>query len=289
MMEPSAVLRVADRVLRHYWYSPPLALWRSIEAAAVTTLDVSSFARPILDLGCGDGAFAQHVFPSAVEVGVDLSARALNRAQDGRMYRAVLMANAGELPFASESMGTVFSNSSLEHMDGIAMVLREVERLLRHGGALVFTVPTEELSSLLFGTTFTQRFGLRRSAKWYAARKNAAKYHTNLHGSDWWQRELGLVGLQVKSVIGYLGPSAVRLWDLLDVANVGIGRCHVSGLVRRLSQSFVNGSSSYAVTRFVATSLRPLVHSEIALMLENGAAGSPYVAMGAALIVAVKP
>ena len=126
-------------------------------------------------------------------------------------------------------------------------------------------------------------------AEWYAAHKNASKYHTNLHSTDWWERELSLCGLHVETVIRYLSPSTVRLWDILDAANVGIGGHHVSGLVRRLSQSSANDSGLYAVARFVATVLQPLVRREIVL-LENGTAGRQRVlATGAALIVAVKP
>ena len=45
--------------LNRYWFAPPVALWRSIEAKALSTLD---YPAPMLDFGCGDGLYTEAIF-----------------------------------------------------------------------------------------------------------------------------------------------------------------------------------------------------------------------------------
>jgi len=59
----------------------------------------------------------------------------------------------------------MFSNSVLEHIYDINMVLKEVSRVLKENGKLVFTVPSNQFSSYLFLRVVTERLGLKGFAR----------------------------------------------------------------------------------------------------------------------------
>jgi SAM-dependent methyltransferase len=95
-----------------------------------------------LELGCGTGEFTRRVAPAgarlvALDLSGDLLAQA--RAKIGVGARFV-RANAHVLPFADASFDVVYGCSVLHHLE-VEVALREVRRVLRPGGRLVFSEP----------------------------------------------------------------------------------------------------------------------------------------------------
>src|SRR6058998_1295603 len=96
----------------------------------------------VLELGCGTGEFTRRVAPSGARVvALDLSGDLLAKARaklDGaaRFVRG----NAHVLPFADASFDVVYGCSILHHLE-VGVALREVRRVLRTGGRLVFSEP----------------------------------------------------------------------------------------------------------------------------------------------------
>ena len=96
----------------------------------------------VLELGCGTGEFTRRVVAGgarvvALDLSGDLLAKA--RAKIGAAARFV-RANAHVLPFADASFDVVYGCSILHHLD-VDLALREVRRILRPGGRLVFSEP----------------------------------------------------------------------------------------------------------------------------------------------------
>lgn len=96
--------------------------------------------RPLLDLGTGDGQSLEALVgggPGLV-VGLDRSAEALRAARLSGVGPLVC-AQAGGLPFPDGSFATVLAGDLFHHLDdeGLALVLREVRRVLLDGGRLV--------------------------------------------------------------------------------------------------------------------------------------------------------
>ncbi len=100
--------------------------------------------RRALELGCGTGLFLSGVASSgATLVGVDLSPDLLRRAAarlSGLPNVRLARVDAHRLPFPDESFDAVYGSSILHHLDQAA-ALREAKRVLRPGGAIVFTEP----------------------------------------------------------------------------------------------------------------------------------------------------
>jgi ubiquinone/menaquinone biosynthesis C-methylase UbiE len=99
--------------------------------------------RRVLDLGCGEGAFAALIAGAGGEaVGADVAEAALARARarhPGPRY--VLVAPHGPLPFPDAHFDAVWASEVIEHVADTARWLSEVRRVLRARGALLVTTP----------------------------------------------------------------------------------------------------------------------------------------------------
>lgn len=122
----------------YYALAPSAVLIRTAEAELFSALPAEP---PILDLCCGDGFFSSLICPGGVEVGCDLSLLALQKAHNRGQYRQVVCADVTKrIPFQDKGFQTVMSNSSLEHVSDIDASLREIRRVLKPGGRLIFTL-----------------------------------------------------------------------------------------------------------------------------------------------------
>lgn len=96
----------------------------------------------VLELGCGTGEFTRRVARAGARLmALDLSGDLLARARDKIGEAASFVrANAHVLPFPDASFDAVYGCSILHHLD-LDIALREVRRVLRVGGRLVFSEP----------------------------------------------------------------------------------------------------------------------------------------------------
>ena len=100
-----------------------------------------------LDVGCGRRPLPDWV-PGHLErgilervgraVGTDLDLASL---RDNSTLKEKVQSSADALPFGAQSFDVVSANMVMEHVDRPAIVLRELKRVLRPGGALVFHTP----------------------------------------------------------------------------------------------------------------------------------------------------
>ncbi|OYW76967.1 MAG: hypothetical protein B7Z37_06520, partial [Verrucomicrobia bacterium 12-59-8] len=116
-----------------------LAIERLVECHILKTKD---FIRPVLDIGCGDGLFAEVLFADQIDEGLDYDAAETARADASGKYIHLTTDSATHMPFPEASFATVFSNSVLEHIPGIEQVMSEAFRVLKPGGVFHFTVPS---------------------------------------------------------------------------------------------------------------------------------------------------
>ena len=95
----------------------------------------------LLELGCGTGRFLGRLASQGLEVsGADGHLDLLGLAAERRGEAALLHADLGHLPVASEQADVVVALDVLEHVEP-APFLGEVARVLRPGGSFVLSVP----------------------------------------------------------------------------------------------------------------------------------------------------
>jgi malonyl-CoA O-methyltransferase len=160
-------------------YDEVSVLQREVSSRMLERLDyVRIEPQRVLDLGCGTGASLtplQERFPKATLLGVDLSDPMLRAGQAQRsrlrwllpflrrQRPLLLAADATSLPVNAQSIDLLWSNLMLPWLDDPLPAFREVHRLLKHDGLLMFsTLGPDTLKELRVsftdGYAHTQRF-----------------------------------------------------------------------------------------------------------------------------------
>lgn len=195
--------------LRHHLQTLPIhrTIIRSVEARLFWELD-EELAEPILDVGCGDGTFAQIAFPShhGKIVGIDPRPADVREAEERGAYAVAMVADGAHLPFDDASFPTVISNCVLEHVVPLDETLREISRVLQPGGRFITGVVGDKFASMLLGT---QLFGARYG-RWF----NRISVHHNTFSPQRWTERFETAGLTVEEWHYYLSPSALKIFDL---------------------------------------------------------------------------
>jgi len=109
------------------------------QAVVEDLLPPDLLGRGALDAGCGTGRYLRVLAArGAVVTGVDLSAPMLSRARASspRLIRASICA----LPIPSRSMDLVVSGLALGDLADLDHAIRELARVLRPGGRLIYSV-----------------------------------------------------------------------------------------------------------------------------------------------------
>jgi len=98
----------------------------------------------ILDIGCYAGTFLEHVArrrDGLTLTGVDFDPANLEIARMLNPQLEFVEGSAYELPVPDESVDCVTFQEVIEHLEGPAQALKEINRVLRPGGTLIVTTP----------------------------------------------------------------------------------------------------------------------------------------------------
>ncbi|MCM2278544.1 MAG: class I SAM-dependent methyltransferase [Oligoflexia bacterium] len=200
-----------EEFVRIYPFQPATAYWRAVEIAHVLSYPFPEGLG--LDLGCGDGKLTRVVAERGGRrdwVGMDLDAYETRMAEASGLYRQVHVASAAAIPEPEGKFDFVFSNSVLEHIDAIEGTIREVGRVLKPGGAFLFTVPADRFHDCLRGSA---RPWISRER--YLQTLDRQLAHLRYWSVEDWKRELGRAGLTVERATRFLSAAQIRRWESL--------------------------------------------------------------------------
>jgi len=187
------------------------ALLRAVEARFYKNLDLP---QPVLDIGCGDGHFAQMAFDHPLQVGIDPWWGPLNKAERSGVYALPLQAMGDNLPFPDYCFASAFSNSVLEHIPDIQPVLNEVGRVLQPGAPFVMTVPSHYFTAYLGGAEFLDRLGLIGLAGNYRNLFNRISRHAHTDPPEVWAERLAEAGFLIERWQYYFSHGALHALEL---------------------------------------------------------------------------
>jgi SAM-dependent methyltransferase/4-amino-4-deoxy-L-arabinose transferase-like glycosyltransferase len=187
------------------------ALLRSVEARFYIA---SHLPQPVLDIGCGDGHFAEVTFKEPITAGIDPWWGPLRKAQASQKYLLPMQAMGDFLPFADHAFASAFSNSVLEHIPDIQPVLNEVSRVLQPGAPFVLTVPSHYFTEFLAGAGFLESLGLNGMADSYRTAFNRISRHAHTDPPEVWNERLALAGFTIERWQYYFSKDALRALEI---------------------------------------------------------------------------
>lgn len=187
-----------------------VALWRSVEAKHLSEVKLP---RPILDVGCGWGEFAE-AFGMRIDMGVDLASQDLYAAAKGKMYKNLTLADARDLPFADNSYGSIFSISTFEHITNPKKLLKEMYRVLKPGGTMAITMETSDVDKNTFYRPFLKKIGLKKLSNWLTWAYNTKFHRHTLPLRSKWIKDVKEAGFDVVAAKDIISPTITKLYDI---------------------------------------------------------------------------
>lgn len=188
----------------------PLALERTLECEI---LSKQQFAKPILDIGCGEGLFASVLFDEKIDVGIDPDSKELNRANHYNMYNELICCSGNKIPKENNAFNTIFSNSVLEHIKDIEPVLREAHRLLSDNGNFYLTLPTNMFDQYSMINQLLLKLGFKKNAAAFRKFYNGFWKHFHYYDEKGWTELFERNGFSVTLSFRYGTKSACLLND----------------------------------------------------------------------------
>ncbi|NQE46640.1 Ubiquinone biosynthesis O-methyltransferase [ANME-1 cluster archaeon GoMg2] len=193
----------------------------------------------ILDIGCGGGAYTTLLAKMGFHVvGVDISKEGISTAKKWATCEnvqdkvALIVANAEELPFKSESFDFIICSEVLEHLDSPHEGIIELNRVLTWGGEIIMSMPN------LFSYYWI------RESIWHNLKGlmyHNKKQHVDLHIKFPYWRILNLVksvGFKIEYTTStYLTPIEPRLLRLL-VFNTPLFISFINNVEIKLSKTW---------------------------------------------------
>lgn len=192
------------------------SLFRSFELLTVKeALGDLEIKMPVLDIGCAEGYIAKEVFKEKKVFGLDYESRYLAIAKNLSVYNSVLQADAKKMPFKDNVFNFLFSNSVLEHIDKVDIVLNEAKRILKLNGLFLFTVPNRNFSLNLFFFRLLRILGMKKLAQNYTNERNRRLNHLHLYTQEEWLKIVEKCGFKIKLMKDYASGRMLALWDLI--------------------------------------------------------------------------
>ena len=193
---------------------PSTIFFRSIEIKILKEKFGELFrGKKILDLGCGDGLAALAIFDEPADYGLDNESNALKKAEKDGIYKKTVFADAAKIPFQDESLDMVFSNCSIEHMENIEEILREIFRVLKKEGLFIFTGISDNFKN--YGVLSFLR--MNPIARRYGVFRNKRLKHINVYSLNGWNQVLRKTGFRTVNGYYYLEKPEIELWDFLTI------------------------------------------------------------------------
>jgi len=199
--------------LEYFPDAPSLVLVRSVE---LKNFPKEFIRQPVLDLCCGDGLFSKSLGLREI-YGCDIDESIIKKAKDSGIYKDVKVCDARNLSsYRNDYFQTVMANCALEHVDGIDKALASIVRVLKTGGHLIMSVPSENLNKWYLPKIFFEKIGFKRYGDHILGHYNERQSHLNIYSKEDWSKNLKIVGLEVVRHFFLFNEREYKIGTFLD-------------------------------------------------------------------------
>ncbi len=205
-------------VLADTFDHPSVVLWRAVELRHISAILAGGVLKGrVLDLGCAEGRIAGILFHEKMLFGIDNTWELLRDNKAAGVYRGLALADACRMPYKDNAFDGVFSNCVIEHIPDLGTLLGEVGRVVRPGGAFLFTVPSHHFADFLSFSSIFSSLRLKKLADWYGAQRNKSLNHFHCYDHTRWEKILNDKGFEMAGYEYYMPRKTTFVWDFLAV------------------------------------------------------------------------
>lgn len=206
---------------RQYFYKPLAAFFNAFHLRAYQTARVV-LRSPVLDVGCGDGEFGVMLTSVLGEAdtmeGLDPDAAKVASANEDarRVYEAMHVGSATDMPFDKDRFRTVVCNASIVSIHpGLDTALDGISALLEPGESFYATACTAEFEQHYWVAQLLTYLRMPGLARRYKNALNRRMQQVHLCSPDEWVDRFEKAGLKVKQHFGFFPTSHVFIWSIL--------------------------------------------------------------------------
>jgi ubiquinone/menaquinone biosynthesis C-methylase UbiE len=188
-----------------------------IQFYALQQIDIDCKNKKILDLGCNDGTFFQMLFQNSLngsyKVGLDMDPVVVREARKKEAFDGLTVADIRRMPYSDDAFDIIISNSTLEHVEDIDRAISEINRVLKPGGQIIFTVPSDKFIKVVF--PFLNLFSLPRRKMILKSRYFGII--NILSTFDWMEKINSETGFKINYFGTYMSNYSMRIASLLTL------------------------------------------------------------------------
>lgn len=238
-------------LLSFNWLRPEAALFSFMMLKSISKYK-EHLKYPTLDLGCGDGTFTTILFggqfqsiadnygsvdltktdlydhytryqknilrkkPEKIGFGVDIKPNSIENTKDLDVYDHLEVGDIRNLPFEDRCVNSVFSNviDDIEEED-LPNVFKEIRRVLKDQGIVMFTSPTENYRLGLYYHPKAQEASKRNNTKEAEkfAQYDRGRSEWQPRSKEFWQKFLSDHSFELLAYEPFLSEELLKFWD----------------------------------------------------------------------------
>lgn len=188
-----------------------------IQFYALQQVNIDCSHKKILDLGCNDGFFFQMLFKNSLnnnyKVGLDMDPTVIEEARKKEIFDDLTVADIRMMPYPDDTFDMIISNSTLEHVEDIDKAISEINRVLKTGGQVIFTVPSNKFINLVFPPLNL----LSLSCKKKVLKSKYFGIVNVLSSFDWKKKFNSEAGFKINDFRTYMSNYSMRIASLLTL------------------------------------------------------------------------
>jgi SAM-dependent methyltransferase len=188
--------------------------------------EFGALAKPILDVGCGDGLFWECVIRSGDKtsrklsglLGIDISSDELNLASlrlqehGGQVVNRDICSNRPLDPNQNVQFRSVIANCSLEHVSSIETALRNIFAMMAKDGVFLLFVPVPRWTDTLRFKRVAGKVS-HRIGGFAGGALDGFFQHNHLYPAEVWRFLLEGIGFKVERILGVGAPAANSVFE----------------------------------------------------------------------------
>ncbi|MBT7237743.1 class I SAM-dependent methyltransferase, partial [Candidatus Woesearchaeota archaeon] len=241
-----------DEFFSLYWLRPETAIFSFVEASLINRFRDKYLKFPVLDLGCGEGLFSAVAFGSKINkkydsfevidfskvdpydsyeelpedffikkgdkigIGIDIKENSVKKAKDLGVFDEVKVSDVRKLKLEDKSVNSVYSNMFDDiKKEDLDEMFKEINRVLKDEGYVVFTTPTENFKDFLFYYNKSKKLKIEGKTKEsdLMIEYDRGRSEWESRSLDFWKNIFKNNSFELVEYVEYANEDFLKFWD----------------------------------------------------------------------------